>query len=97
MAAAGIDLRDVTGKSYIEGISGLWCAALGFSNRRLIEATTRQYERLPYHHAFNSQSNEPVIELSSRLSEISGLEDSKIFCCASGSEANDSTVKLAWC
>lgn len=44
-AAEGTDLRDIAGKSDIEGISGLWCASLGFSNRRLIEDATRQYER----------------------------------------------------
>lgn len=95
-AADGIHVRDIAGKSYIEGMSGLWCASLGFSNRRLMDAAARQYEKLPYYHNFNGRSNEPIIELSSRLSEVSGLEESKIFYCASGSEANDSAIKLVW-
>ncbi len=69
-AAEGTDLRDIAGESDIEGISGLWCASLGFSNRRLIEATARQYEGHPCYHAFNGPSNEPVIGLSSRLSHL---------------------------
>lgn len=92
----GIHVFDDEGKRYIEGMSGLWCASLGFSERRLVEAARIQLETLPFYHNFACKAVEPAIELAERLIESSPLPMSKVFFTGSGSEANDTQVKLVW-
>lgn len=92
----GICVYDETGKEYIESMSGLWCAALGFSDRRLAAAATRQLETLPYYHTFNHRVPDVVARLAERVAAIVPLEDPKIFFASSGSEANDTMTKIAW-
>lgn len=92
----GIWVVDDDGKRYIEGLSGLWCAALGFSERRLAEAARRQMERMPYTHVFAHRSSEPVIELAERLVELAPEPIAKAFFVNSGSEAIDTAIKLIW-
>lgn len=92
----GIWVVDDEGKRYIEGLSGLWCAALGFSERRLAEAARRQMERMPYTHIFAHRSSEPVIELAERLVELAPEPIAKAFFVNSGSEAIDTAIKLIW-
>jgi 4-aminobutyrate---pyruvate transaminase len=92
----GVWVYDTDGKPYIEGMAGLWCTALGYGNEELIEAATAQLRRLPFAHLFNGKSHDPAIELAERLKEIMPVPVSKIFFCNSGSEANDTQVKLIW-
>jgi 4-aminobutyrate--pyruvate transaminase len=92
----GIWVLDDDGRRYIEGLSGLWCAALGFSERRLAEAARRQMERMPYTHVFAHRSSEPVIELAERLVELAPEPLAKVFFVNSGSEAIDTAIKLIW-
>ncbi|MXN65996.1 aminotransferase class III-fold pyridoxal phosphate-dependent enzyme [Stappia sp. GBMRC 2046] len=92
----GVFVYDTQGKRYIEGMSGLWCAGLGFGDKELIEAAREQLDRLPYYHLFGGKSIEPAIELAEKLKEIAPFEASKVFFTSSGSEANDTQVKLAW-
>ncbi|MCK8786636.1 aspartate aminotransferase family protein [Roseomonas sp. NAR14] len=97
----GVRVWDDQGKDYIESVAGLWCAALGFSNERLVEAATAQMRRLPFYHAFTAKSYEPLIDLSEMLLErappsVDGAPMSKVFFANSGSEANDSAVKMVW-
>jgi len=92
----GVRVWDSDGRDYIEGLSGLWCASLGYGNPELIEAATKQLERLSYTHLFGSKSHDPAIELSEKLKEIAPCEASKVFFTCSGSEANDTQVKLLW-
>ena len=66
----GIFVYDETGKEYIEGMSGLWCSSLGFSNQRLINAGTNQLNKLPYYHTFNHKSSTPTAELAEKLVSI---------------------------
>ena len=56
----GVQVFDEQGKAYIEGMAGLWCAALGFSDQRLVDAATRQLRTLPYYHAFSGKVPGPV-------------------------------------
>lgn len=65
----GVYVEDDQGRRYLEGMSGLWCTALGFSEPRLTEAAARQMNRLPYYQLFGGRANEPSIELSHRLIE----------------------------
>jgi 4-aminobutyrate--pyruvate transaminase len=92
----GIHVYDTDGKAYIEGMSGLWCTALGYGNEELIEAAAAQMRKLSFAHLFSAKSHDPAIELAERLKEIAPVPISKVFFCNSGSEANDTQVKLVW-
>jgi 4-aminobutyrate--pyruvate transaminase len=92
----GVRVFDETGKGYIEGFAGLWCASLGFNEPRLVAAATRQLEKLPYYHNFAGKASDVVIDLAERLIEISPVPMSKVFFANSGSEATDTAVKLVW-
>jgi 4-aminobutyrate---pyruvate transaminase len=92
----GVKVYDDQGKEYIEGLGGLWCVSLGFSEPRLVEAARRQLERLPYYHSFASKSHGPAIELAERILDLLPETMSKVFFNNSGSEANDTAIKLVW-
>ncbi len=92
----GIYVIDDDGKKFIEGLSGLWCASLGFSEKRLVEAATKQMHKLPFYHNFAHKAVEPAIELADFLVEHAPVPMSKVFFTNSGSEANDTQVKLVW-
>ncbi len=92
----GVRVWDETGKDYIEAVAGLWCAALGFSNERLTQAAAAQLRKLPFYHAFAAKSHEPLIELSEMLIARAPVPMSKVFFANSGSEANDTAIKMIW-
>jgi 4-aminobutyrate---pyruvate transaminase len=93
----GAYVEDDRGRRYLEGMSGLWSASLGFSEKRLVEAAHRQMQQLPYYQIFSGRSTEPSIELSERLVAMtSHLGMDKALFANSGSEANDQAVKLVW-
>jgi 4-aminobutyrate--pyruvate transaminase len=92
----GVRVFDDTGKGYIEAVAGLWCASLGFSNERLVEAAAAQMRKLPYYHAFTSKSHGPMIDLAEMLIERAPVPMSKVFFANSGSEANDTAIKMVW-
>jgi len=92
----GIYVTDEAGREYIEAMAGLWCASLGFGEERLVEAAIRQMRRLPYYHQFNSKAHDTAVNLAERLIELLPVRMSKIFFNNSGSEANDTAVKLVW-
>ncbi len=93
---SGVYVTDESGKTYIEGMSGLWCTALGFSERRLVDAAARQMAELPYNQTFLGRSHETTIALAERLLSLSPVPMSRILFASSGSEANDTAVKLVW-
>jgi 4-aminobutyrate---pyruvate transaminase len=92
----GVFVYDNRGKAYLEGMAGLWCAALGYGNEELVEAAAAQMRKLSFGHLFTGKSHDPAIELGERLKEIAPVPTSKVFFCASGSEANDTQIKLVW-
>ncbi|EFL88909.1 aminotransferase [Ahrensia sp. R2A130] len=92
----GVFITDTQGNEYIEGMAGLWCTGLGFGNEEMIDAATEQMRTLPYYHQFSGRGTEPAIELAEKLKELSPFDTSKVFYTSSGSEANDTQVKLAW-
>ena len=94
--AKGVYVYDADGKEYIEGMSGLWCTALGYGNEELVEAASTQMRKLSFAHLFNGRSHDPAIELAEKLKEIAPVPISKVFFCNSGSEANDTQMKLVW-
>ncbi|KAF1054350.1 MAG: Putrescine--pyruvate aminotransferase [Stenotrophomonas maltophilia] len=92
----GVYVFDSQGKRYLEGMSGLWCTSLGFSEPRLAEAAARQFARLPFYHTFNHRAHPPGIELARRLVELAPAGLEHVLFANSGSEANDSAIKLVW-
>jgi 4-aminobutyrate--pyruvate transaminase len=92
----GIYVTDTQGRQYIEGMSGLWCAGLGFGDEELIEAATEQLRKLPYYHLFGAKGTEPAIELAEKLKAIAPVPIDKVIYTSSGSEANDTQIKLVW-
>jgi 4-aminobutyrate--pyruvate transaminase len=84
----GIHVFDTHGNRYIEGMAGLWSVAVGFNEPRLVDAAARQMQKLPYYHNFGHRSHGPAIELAEKLI--------KVFFTNSGSEANDTILKLLW-
>ena len=92
----GVRVYDDQGKEYIETVAGLWCASLGFENERLVQAATAQMRKLPFYHSFTGKSHEPMVDLAEMLIERAPVPMSKVFFANSGSEANDSVIKILW-
>ena len=92
----GIHVYDETGKKFIEGMSGLWCASLGFSEKEIINTITDQLNKLPFYHSFAGKTADPAIRLAEHLIKISPVPMSKVFFANSGSEANDTAIKMIW-
>ena len=92
----GVHVIDASGKRYIEGLAGLFCASLGFSEKRLVAAAVRQLEAMPFYHTFGHKTTEPSALLAERLIAMAPTPMSKVFFANSGSEANDTAVKLIW-
>ncbi|MEX2518215.1 MAG: aspartate aminotransferase family protein [Paracoccaceae bacterium] len=92
----GVYVYDEAGKRYLEGMAGLWCAGLGFGDAELIEAAREQMGKLPYYHLFGGRSFESAIELAEKIKELAPVPVSKVIYQSSGSEANDTQIKLAW-
>jgi 4-aminobutyrate--pyruvate transaminase len=92
----GVFVYDTAGTPYIDGMAGLWCTALGWGNEELVAAAATQMQKLAFGHLFGGKSHDGAIELAERLKEIAPVPTSKVFFCNSGSEANDTQVKLVW-
>jgi 4-aminobutyrate--pyruvate transaminase len=93
----GVRVFDERGKGYIEGMAGLWCASLGFSESRLAEAAHRQMQTLPYYHSFSGKVPGPVTELVEammRWAPTPALARGHVLFANSGSESNDTAFKL---
>ncbi|MFT0172637.1 aspartate aminotransferase family protein [Paraburkholderia mimosarum] len=94
--AEGIYVFDEHGEKHIEALSGLWSVAVGFNEPRLIDAAMRQMSVLPFYHSFVQRSHQPLIDLAAKLVEMAPVPMSKVFFTNSGSEANDTAIKLVW-
>jgi 4-aminobutyrate--pyruvate transaminase len=92
----GIYVYDEAGREYLEGLAGLWCTALGFGEERLVAAAERQMRRLPYYHQFGGKANDVAIRLAEQLIRALPVPMSKVFFNNSGSEANETAIKLVW-
>jgi len=92
----GVRVYDDTGKDYIEGMAGLWCTSLGWGEEALVEAAAEQMRKLSFGHIFAGRSHEPAIALAEKLKDIAPFPVGKVFFANSGSEANDTQIKLFW-
>lgn len=87
---------DTAGRRYFEGNSGLWNMTLGFSEERLVDVAAQQYGQLPGYHTFFGRNSKPSIALAERMLELAPRPMSRVFFTNSGSEANESVIKLLW-
>jgi len=92
--AEGVYITDSEGQQILDGMAGLWCVNVGYGRQELIDAATRQMQQLPYYNSFFQTAHPPAIELSAVLSEISPPQFNHAFFTGSGSEANDTVIKL---
>jgi 4-aminobutyrate--pyruvate transaminase len=92
----GIYVEDIAGKRYIEAMSGLWSVGVGFSEKRLVDAAAKQMAKLPFYHNFTHKSHSPVIDLAEKLVGMAPVPMSKAYFTNSGSEANDTAMKMVW-
>ncbi len=93
---SGIYVYDDEGREYIEGLAGLWSVAVGFGEKRLVEAATRQMSKLPYYHIFTHKTNETSTLLAEKLVALAPAGLKHVFFTNSGGEANDTVVKFVW-
>jgi putrescine aminotransferase len=92
--ADGIYLWDSDGNRILDGMAGLWCVNVGYGRSELVEAARQQMQNLPYYNAFFQTSHPPVIELSQLLAEVTPERLNHAFFTNSGSEANDTVVRM---
>jgi 4-aminobutyrate---pyruvate transaminase len=92
----GVRVYDDADNAYIEGMASLWCVSLGWGEERLVQAAANQMRKLSSYHIFGHKSHEPGIDLAEKLIGLAPVPMSKVFFANSGSEANDTAVKLIW-
>jgi len=92
--AEDIYIYDDAGNKLLDGMSGLWCTNLGYSQPRIVQAVTEQLQRLPYYNSFFNCSNEAAAAMAAALVNVTPEQFNHIFFTSSGSEANDTNIKL---
>lgn len=92
--AEGVYLTDSEGQRILDGMAGLWCVNIGYGRRELGEAAKRQMDQLAYYNTFFQTSHPPAIELAAKLAELSPGDLNHVFYAGSGSEANDTNLRL---
>jgi adenosylmethionine-8-amino-7-oxononanoate aminotransferase len=90
----GIYVYDSNGKRYLEGLAGLWCTSLGYGNQELIDASTAAMSKLSYTHMFGGKTHQTAIDLADKLTAMVPVENAKAFFGLSGSDANDTIIKI---
>ena len=94
--AEGIYLWDNQGKQYLEGMAGLWCTAIGYGNEELADVAAAEMKKLSYSQLFGGKTNESSVLLAEKLIEMAPFDAGRVFFGLSGSDANDTQVKLMW-
>jgi len=92
--AEGIYIFDTDGTKLMDGMSGLWCTNLGYSQPKIVQAVTSQLERLPYYNSFFNCSNDAAVAMADALVNVMPSQFNRIFFTNSGSEANDTNIRL---
>jgi adenosylmethionine-8-amino-7-oxononanoate aminotransferase len=90
----GVYVFDKDGNQYLEGLAGLWCTSLGYGNEELIEAISSQLHTIAYTHTFGGKTHPMAIELADKLADMLPIDDARLFFGNSGSDANDTHIKL---
>ncbi|MBF8221498.1 aspartate aminotransferase family protein [Halomonas sp. 328] len=90
----GITIVDKDGREFIDGFAGLYCVNIGYGRSEVAEAIYEQAMKLSYYHTYVGHSNEPQIELSEKILELAGPGMSKVYYGMSGSDANETQLKI---
>jgi putrescine aminotransferase len=92
--ARGVRLTDSDGIELIDGMAGLWCVNIGYGREELAEAAARQMRELPYYNTFFQTSHVPALTLAAKLAELAPRDLNHVFFAGSGSEANDTNIRM---
>ncbi|MCB1841677.1 MAG: aminotransferase class III-fold pyridoxal phosphate-dependent enzyme, partial [Halioglobus sp.] len=92
--AEHVYIYDTDGKRMLDGMSGLWCCNLGYSQPAIVEAVHHQLQTLPFYNSFFQCSTQPAVELARALVEVTPAQFNHVFFTNSGSEANDTNLRL---
>jgi putrescine aminotransferase len=92
--AEGVRLMDSEGETLLDGMAGLWCVNVGYGRKELAEAAYRQMLELPYYNTFFKTATPPAVELSEKLAQIAPAALNRVFYGSSGSESNDTVVRM---
>ncbi|RIV82576.1 aminotransferase class III-fold pyridoxal phosphate-dependent enzyme [Aurantiacibacter xanthus] len=95
-SGSGVRVRDLAGKEYLDGMAGLWCVNLGYGRKEITDAIAQQSERLSFFHTFNNMSVDVVGECAEALLQRAPVPMSRVFFGTSGSDANETQLKLIW-
>ena len=90
----GVFLFDNNGKKFLDAMSGLWCVNIGYGRSELSKVAERQMQELPFYNTFFGTTHPPVVELSEKIASIAPKHLNHIFFSSSGSEANDTNIRL---
>ena len=92
--ADGVWLTDSDGHRILDAMAGLWCVNIGYGRKELAQAAARQMEELPYYNTFFQTTHVPAIALAQKLAELAPEGFNQVFFAGSGSEANDTNLRL---
>ena len=92
--AKGVWLTDSEGNRIIDGMAGLWCVNIGYGRKELADVAARQIEQLSYYNTFFQTTHVPAIALAAKLAELAPGDLNHVFFAGSGSEANDTNIRL---
>ena len=95
-AGSHITVQEASGKTLLDGASGLWCVNIGYGRDEVAKAIYEQARKLPFFHSFTSMANEPAIRLAERIADMAPDRITRVLFGSSGSDANDTNVKLVW-
>ena len=96
VGADGMRVRDQTGRVVLDAFSGLYCVNVGYGREEIVAAMAQQAHDMPYFHIFAGASHTPAIDLADKLLELAGPRYKRVFFGTSGSDANETQVKLVW-
>jgi len=92
----GVRLKDIQGREYLDGMAGLWCVNLGYGRAEITDAIAAQSSRLSFFHTFNSMSTDVAIECAEAILARAPVPMARVFFGASGSDGNETQIKLIW-
>ena len=92
--AKGVHLWDSEGNKILDGMAGLWCVAVGYGREELVKAASDQMRELPYYNLFFQTAHPPALELAKAISDVAPAGMSHVFFTGSGSEGNDTVLRM---
>ncbi|MCB1754015.1 MAG: aspartate aminotransferase family protein [Gammaproteobacteria bacterium] len=92
----GVYVEDVEGRRSLDGFAGLYCVNIGYGREEVADAISEQAHKLAYYHAYVGHSHEPIIKLSERIIDKAGMGMQRVYYGLSGSDANETNIKLVW-